>query len=100
MNSLSNTADGSCDDCSDLRRRRLLFRSWRRGTQETDLILGSFADISLAGFDTVQLDRFEALLGCADADLFDWVAGRRLPPMEHDHDVMRLLRTFHYACGP
>ena len=97
MSSFSGTANSSRGDCSDLRRRRLLFRSWHRGTQETDLILGSFAEISLAAFDTAQLDRFEALLDCADADLFDWVAGRGLPPMEHDHDVMRLLRTFHYA---
>jgi antitoxin CptB len=100
MTSLSNTADGTWDDQTDLRRKRLLFRSWHRGTQESDLILGSFAEISLAAFDTAQLDRFEALLDCADADLFDWVAGRRLPPMEHDHDVMRLLRTFRYAPGP
>ena len=93
-------AAGLPNDDADIRRRRLLFRCWHRGTQETDLILGSFAEISLAGFDTVQLDRFEALLDCADADLFDWVAGRSLPPMEHDHDVMRLLRTFRYAPGP
>ena len=100
MNSLSSTADGSRDDRSDVRRTRLLFRSWHRGTQETDLILGSFAEISLATFDTAQLDRFEALLDCADVELFDWMAGRSLPPTEHDHDVMRLLRSFRYVPGP
>src|ERR1700732_84779 len=99
MSSLSSTADGPCDDCSDLRRKRLLLRSWHRGTQETDLILGSFAENSLAGFDTAQLDRFEALLDCADVELFDWLAGRSLPPTEHDHDVMRLLHSFRYAPG-
>jgi antitoxin CptB len=87
-------------DRSDVRRRRLLFRSWHRGTQETDLILGSFAERSLADFDTAQLDRFEALLDCADVELFDWMAGRSLLPTEHDHDVMRLLRSFLYAPGP
>ena len=46
----------------DTRRKRLLFRSWHRGTREADLILGSFADEHLAGFDEVQLDRYEALL--------------------------------------
>jgi hypothetical protein len=55
---------------------------------------------SLAGFDTAQLDRFEALLDCADVELFDWMAGRSLPPTEHDHDVMRLLRSFRYVPGP
>ncbi len=79
---------------SDIRRKRLLFRSWHRGTRESDLILGRFADAHLAGLDEGQLDRYEALLDCADADLWDWVAGRAAPPPEHDHDVTRLLLSF------
>ena len=55
--------------------------SWHRGTRESDLILGRFAEAHLAGFDAAQLDRYEALLECADADLFDWspAAPRRRP---------------------
>lgn len=79
---------------SDIRRKRLLFRSWHRGTRETDLILGRFAEAHLAGFDDRQLDRFEALLECSDADLFDWVSGRAAPPPSQDSDVMQLLLAF------
>jgi antitoxin CptB len=79
---------------TEIRRKRLLYRSWHRGTRESDLILGRFAGTHLAGFDDVQLDRYEALLGCADADLFDWVAGRAAPPAAFDHDVMCLLLAF------
>jgi antitoxin CptB len=78
----------------DVRRRRLLFRCWHRGTQESDLILGSFAEDSLETLDGGQLGRFEALLDCTDPDLFDWIFGVSDPPLEHDHDVMRLLRRF------
>jgi antitoxin CptB len=78
----------------DIRCRRLLFRSWHRGTQESDLILGSFAQEYLKSLDGVQLDRFEALLDCTDPDLFDWIFDGSTPPPEHDHDVMRLLRGF------
>ena len=46
----------------DIRRRRLLFRCWHRGTQESDFILGSFAEDSLKTLDSDQLGRFEALL--------------------------------------
>ena len=88
------TSDGMCR--TDARRRRVLFRSWHRGTQEADLLLGSFADNLLAGFDGAQLDRFEALLDCNDIELFDWITGRHAPPREYDHDVMRLLRTSHF----
>ena len=79
---------------SEIRRKRLLFRSWHRGTRESDLILGRFADKHLPGFDEAQLDRYEALLECSDPDIFDWVCGRATPPPEHDHDVMRLLLAF------
>jgi hypothetical protein len=40
-----------------------------------DLLLGSFADTCLAGFDNTQLERFEALLDCSDPDLFEWILG-------------------------
>ena len=78
----------------DVRCRRLLFRCWHRGTQESDLILGSFAEDSLGALNSDQLGRFEALLDCTDPDLFDWIFGVSDPPPEHDHDVMQLLRGF------
>ena len=59
-------------------------------------MLGSFAETSVTDFDNAQLDRFEALLDCADADLFDWITGGSRPPPAHDHDVMRLLRSFSF----
>lgn len=79
---------------TEIRRKRLLYRSWHRGTRESDLILGRFAAAHLAGFDEGQLDRWEALLECLDADLYDWVAGGAAPPAAHDHDVLRLLLAF------
>ena len=78
----------------EVQRRRLLFRCWHSGTQEVDLIFGSFADARLGGFDGAQLDQFEALLNCPEPELFDWVAGRVQPPPAHDHDVMLQLRAF------
>jgi antitoxin CptB len=84
----------SHDECLAVRCRRLLFRCWHRGTQESDMILGMFADEFLKSLDRAQLDRFEALLDCADPDLFDWIFGGSTPPPEHDHDVMSLLRNF------
>jgi antitoxin CptB len=78
----------------ELRRKRLLYRSWHRGTREADLILGRFAAVHLDCFDAGRLDRWEALLDCPDPDLYDWVAGRSAPPAPYDHDVMHLLIDF------
>jgi antitoxin CptB len=87
-------------DMSDIRRKRLLFRSWHRGTKETDLLLGSFAERHLDAFSETQLDRYEALLDSDDGDLFDWIAGVAVPSPEHDGDIMSMLRNFRYTARP
>ena len=80
---------------SEVRRKRIQYLCWHRGTQEIDLIFGTFAERFLGGFSTVQLERFEALMDCTDPDLFDWVTGSSAPSPEHDHDVLRMLRDSH-----
>ena len=81
-------------DRFDARRKRALFRSVRRGTKESDALLGGFAASRLAALSDAQLGRLEALLDCNDADILGWVAGTRAPPPEHDHDVMAMLVAF------
>ena len=78
----------------DIRRKRLRFRSRRRGTKELDLLLGSFADARLDTLDAAQLDRFEALLEAPEPLIYAWITGQGTPPPEADHDVMRLLQDF------
>jgi antitoxin CptB len=78
-------------DVSETRRKRLLFRSWHRGTKETDLLLGSFAEGNLARFGTAELDEYEAILEASDAELWDWLIHRRPVPPERNGAVMRLL---------
>ena len=80
----------------NIRRKRLLFRSWHRGTREADLILGSFAESHLAGFTSAQLDAYEALLETPDGEIFDWITGRARLPAEHDTEVTRMLLAFRY----
>jgi len=82
-----------------VRRRRLRFRAWHRGTREADLLLGSFADRWVESFDAARLDRFEAMLSISDPDLYNWKTGREPIPAEHDHDVMDLFRAHAYT-GP
>ena len=83
-------------DALDIRRKRLLFRSWRRGTRESDLLLGAFAEQHLGAWSAAELDRYEALLRNSDAQLFDWIAGRAAPPFDQDTDILRLLINFRY----
>jgi len=92
MKQLISTSSDAQRDPVELRRRRIRLRCWHCGTQELDLILGSFAESALADLDTGQMAQLEALLDCPDPDLFDWILCGDTPPPEHDHDLMRRLR--------
>ena len=77
-----------------IRRKRLRFRSWHRGTREADLVLGAFADRYLADLSAEQVASYERLLEEQDPDLWDWLIGAAAPPAEHDNDIMHLLKQF------
>ena len=80
----------------DPRRRRLLFRAWRRGVRETDLIVGRFADAYIDRFDDAALDDFERLIEVPNAELYSWVVGADAVPEEFDSTVLRDLIRFHH----
>jgi antitoxin CptB len=88
------------DETRDIRRKRLLFRSWHRGMREADLLLGSFAERYLAELSDEQLDRYEDLLANSDGPILDWITGRAVPPPEQDSDVLRLVMSFRYRPRP
>jgi len=79
------------------RRKRLRYRSARRGTRELDLFLGSFAERHLDALSPAELDRYEAILEANENEIYDWLAGRRPVPQEHDNDVMALLLNFRFV---
>lgn len=60
---------------SDIRRRRLYYRSWHRGCKETDVILGHFADTALSALPEESLDLYEELLEEQDLDIWNWLIG-------------------------
>ncbi|MFZ3360156.1 MAG: succinate dehydrogenase assembly factor 2 [Xanthobacteraceae bacterium] len=79
----------------DERRRKLLFRAWRRGVREMDLIVGRFADAFIDKFDDATLDDFERLIEVPNAELYAWVCGSEHAPAEADTAVLRQLIGFH-----
>ena len=84
---------GSAPDL-DTRRRQIRFRSWHRGMQETDLILGRFADRHVERLSAEELDQFEALLRRPDPEIYNWIVGLEPVPAAHDTDLLRQIRTF------
>lgn len=81
-------------DDLDTQRKRLYFRSIRRGTKESDLVIGGFAAAKLSRMGARQLDQFEALLERNDPEVLVWIVGLADPPAELDNEVLEALRRF------
>ena len=85
------------DDDLAIRRRRLKFRSWHRGTREMDLIMGRFADACVDAMQPADLDDYERLMEVPDPELLGWVISEDPPPANIDSPMLRRLRAFHRA---
>ncbi|MEX2035927.1 MAG: succinate dehydrogenase assembly factor 2 [Xanthobacteraceae bacterium] len=93
------TGSTRSSDGLDVRRRRLLFRSWHRGIREMDLILGRFADAHIGELSDGELAEFERLLDIPDPELFAWITGAEAAPSEWDRVIFRRLRDFHFKAN-
>lgn len=77
-----------------MRRRRLRYRAWHRGTKEMDLILGPYCDAYCEAFAEAELDRLEALMDEADTDLLAWVLGHEAAPGRIDREMLMSISAF------
>ncbi|HEV3045014.1 MAG TPA: succinate dehydrogenase assembly factor 2 [Roseiarcus sp.] len=77
----------------DARRRRILFRAWRRGMREMDLVMGNFADLEIAAMSEADLDEFERLLETPDPEALAWITGEAPTPPERDTPLFARLRA-------
>lgn len=81
------------------RRRRALYRAWRRGTKELDLLLGRFASEWLASArPEKELSLFEAFLDENDTDLYSWIMSTQRGDTPHNEiyaELIAKIRAFH-----
>ena len=78
----------------DVRRKRLLFRCWHRGTREMDLILGRFADAEITGLTNDELSELERLIDVPDPDLYAAVTGDKALPPELASGLFDRIKSF------
>jgi antitoxin CptB len=77
-----------------MRRRRLKYRAWHRGTKEMDLVLGPYADAHADGLGPDELTRLETLMGEEDTDLLKWVMGQEPIPARVDSPLLAEIIAF------
>ena len=75
-------------------KKKLYWRSIRRGMKEADIICGGFARRYLADMNTHDTAQFEAILHTFDQDLISWITGQNPVPADLDTPVFHLLKNF------
>ena len=84
-------------DNISITRKKLIFRSWHRGTREVDLLLGRFADAHVPEFDAAQAALYDRFLNNSDPDIYSWITRQEPVPPAEDNAVVRLLLSFYTA---
>lgn len=79
------------------KRKRLIFRSWHRGTKEMDLLLGTFADKHVMTFSEDELVQYETMLQINDPDLYRYKTGKDEVPANIETNVFKLFMDHKYV---
>ena len=79
----------------DIIRKRLLIRSWRRGTKELDLILGRFSSDNVGKLKMAELDLYERLLSNDDHIIYGRLFGKEESP-EIFHSLIKQIQEAMY----
>jgi len=81
-------------DDINVRRKKLIFRSWHRGTREMDLLMGTFADRFIPELTNEELDLYEDILQESDPDLYNWISEREPLPARITNPLIKKLIGF------
>jgi antitoxin CptB len=76
----------------EVRKRRLRFRAWHRGTKEADLLIGGFVDSRLSQLTEADVQWLELLLDENDVDIMAWMTGSKAPPAAFAGGLMTEMR--------
>ncbi|MFL2844318.1 MAG: succinate dehydrogenase assembly factor 2 [Alphaproteobacteria bacterium] len=80
---------------TEIIRKKILFRSWHRGTKEMDLVLGTYADNNLSNMSYDELLHFQSFLNLSDPDLYKWLISEEKAFPEEFRDLIEdiILKT-------
>ena len=75
-------------------RKRIFYKATHSGMQETDKIIGGFAEQELEKLSKDYLYDFDKLLDVPDVDLLNWILGNEEVPELFDNEIFRLIVVF------
>ena len=77
----------------NIRKKRLKFRCWHRGSREADLLLGTFADRYLEDMGSTDVIKLENIVDCDDQVIWDWLTGMAEVPKGISRTMIHDLRS-------
>ncbi len=82
------------DARTNSRLSRAIFRAWRRGFREADLVMGPFAERIGPSLSDEEMSQLERLLDADDHQAYAWAIAAEPPPDDMRGSLMDKLQAF------
>jgi antitoxin CptB len=75
----------------------LIYRSWHRGSKETDILLGDFAKSQIHTLNEEELAVYTKLIEENDWDIYEWILNEEITVPQEYASIITKIRTFNIA---
>jgi antitoxin CptB len=75
----------------------LIYRSWHRGSKETDILLGDFAKSQIHTLNEEELAVYTTLIEENDWDIYEWILNEEITVPQEYASIITKIRTFNIA---
>lgn len=75
----------------------LIYRSWHRGSKETDILLGDFAKSELQNLTKQELEIYADLIEEDDWDIYEWILNEEVEIPEEYQAIIKKIRLFNIS---
>jgi antitoxin CptB len=75
----------------------LIYRSWHRGSKETDILLGDFAKSEIHTLNEEELAIYTKLIEENDWDIYEWILNEEITIPQKYASIIAKIRTFNIA---
>lgn len=80
---------------AEYQKKKILYHCAKRGLKETEILLRPFVEEALESLSLIDLEDFDRLLGCPDANILKWFLDPKTVPDCHNTPIFRKLLSFH-----
>ena len=69
----------------------LIYKSWHRGSKETDILLGDFAKAKIYNLNDQELKIYTELIEENDWDIYEWILNEKVEiPLKYTQIILKI----------